>query len=98
MAMFWNNVDYLLVPIANFNFACSFLTAKVAKKKKRKGRREKTGTENVIKNKTISLTIKVNRQIYLSALKMVINGQIANLCALCLNLCALWYAMRRAYI
>jgi hypothetical protein len=32
----------------------------------RKGRREKTGTENVIENKTISLTIKVNRQIYLS--------------------------------
>jgi nucleoid DNA-binding protein len=43
----------------------SFLTAKVAKKKNRKGRREKTGTENVIENKTISLTIKVNRQIYL---------------------------------
>jgi hypothetical protein len=44
-------VDYFLVPIANFNFACSFLTAKLAKKKNRKGRREKTGTENVIEIK-----------------------------------------------
>jgi hypothetical protein len=36
---------------------------KARKEKNRKGRREKTGIENVIENKTISLTIKVNWQI-----------------------------------
>jgi hypothetical protein len=45
----------------------SFFTAKLAKKKTQRTQRKKVIEENENGNKTISLTIKVNRQINLSA-------------------------------
>jgi len=45
----------------------SFFTAKLAKKKNAKDTKKKMIAENENGNKTISLTIKVNRQINLSA-------------------------------